>query len=192
MATLDQVAHGGNGAGVIVRSQRGYTGAGNVAHDEHDRNAGGNERREIRGFRSARRGYDEPRHPVLAHRSDDLALAVELLARIREELHETGRLHDLIDADREFRKEAVREIVDDDADDLRSRLAQIGGAAIIHIAELTDHCIDLRPRRFIDERTCLQHKRHGRLRHAGGARDVDNRHRSFPMNILLKIHLLHS
>jgi hypothetical protein len=60
---------------------------------------------------------------MFAHRGNDLALAIDAFAGVREELNEAGRLHDRIDADGKLGKEAVGQIVDDYADDFRRALA---------------------------------------------------------------------
>ncbi len=54
---------------------------------------------------------------MLAHRCNDFALPVDILAGIGQKLHITRRLHDAVDADGELGEEAVRQVVDDHADD---------------------------------------------------------------------------
>lgn len=184
MAAFDQMPDGSHGAGVVVGGQRRNMGAGNVANDQHNRHAARNEWRKIGRFRAARRRDNQPGNAVFAHRGHHFALPLDLFTRVGEKLNEAGRLHDGIDADRQFRKEAVGQIVDDDADDLGLRLAKIGGAAVIDIAEIADGGIYLGARRLVDQRTALENERHGRLRHAGGARNIDDRYPLLDHSIL--------
>ena len=118
---------------------------------------------------------------MLAHRGDDLALAIDAFGSIRKELHVAGGLHDDIDADRKLGKEAVGQIIDDDTDNLRLGigLAQIGSTTIVDIAEIANDSVDLGAGRLVDQWACLQHERHGRLRHAGGMRNIDHCHPFF-------------
>ncbi len=57
-------------------------------------------------------------------------------------------------ADGQFGKEAVGQIVDDHADDLRLRLAQIGRAAIVDVADVLDRLASPCRRFRADERRC--------------------------------------
>ena len=91
-----------------------------------------------------------------------------------QELHVARRLDHHIHTDSKLGKETVGEIIDDDADDLRLRLPQVGGAAIIDIAKIADQRIDLFAGFFIDERATLQDQRDSGFRHAGGVRNIHN------------------
>ena len=156
-------------------------GAGQVPNDDHHGNSSRDERLEVGGIGGAGRRDDETGNAVLTHRGDNLTLPVDALAGVRQELHEAGRLDDHIDADRQLGKEAVRQVVHNNADNLRfgTGLAKIGCAAIIDIAEFAHHGIDLGARPLIDQRGALQHQRHRRLGNAGGLCDVNDGHPRF-------------
>ena len=70
-------------------------------------------------------------------------LAHRIFGGVGDERHDAGRLEDPLDADREFGEEGVGEVVDDHADDVGLRLAQIGGAAVVDVAEILDRLAHL-------------------------------------------------
>ncbi len=177
VAERNEVAHRILRAGMVVGGKAGDLGADDVAHHGDDGNAARGKRLQVRRLGAAGGREDEAGNAVLAHRGDDLALAVDAFGGVRQELHVAGRLHDHVHADGKLGEEGVGEVVDDDADDPRGRrLAQVRRAAVVDIAELADDRVHLRPRRLVDERACLQDERDGRLRHAGGARNIDDGH----------------
>ncbi|MNT43113.1 hypothetical protein D3C72_1795650 [compost metagenome] len=167
-------------AGLIVRCNRRHFRTGQAADNDHDGNAGGNQRLEVERIGRTGWRYDQPGDAVLPHRGNHLALPVDAFAGIGKKLHIAGRLHDRVDAHGKFRKEAVRQIVDDDTDDFRFRagLAQVRGAAVVDITKLAHRRIDLGPGPLIDERRTPQHQRDCRFRHACGLRDIYNGHPS--------------
>ena len=70
----------------------------------------------------------------------------------------------------------VQEIVEDEADDVRLRVAQVGSAAVVDIAELVACLLDMLARLGLDAAAAGQDERDRRFRDAGGIRDIDDRH----------------
>ena len=95
-------------------------------------------RRKASGDRAARRRHDEAGDALLHQRLQHLVLAHRILGGVGDERHDAGRLEDALDADRQLRIEGVGQVVDDHADDVGLRLAQIGGAAIVDVADIVD------------------------------------------------------
>src|ERR1700722_15636278 len=115
-----------------------------------------------------------------------MALSFMVFIRIGEDRHETQPIKRILDADGEFGEERVGQIADDHADKVGGRRAKTGGAAIVDITETLHRLFDALPRFALHEGGVAQDQRHGRLRHASGARDIDHRGRpardGFPLH----------
>ncbi len=90
---------------------------------------------------------------MLTHRSNHLTLTINAFRCIGEKLHITCRLHDAINTNGKLGKEAVGQIIDHKPDNLRFRLPEIGGRAIIDIAEFLDRFLNLSPGLGMNQRT---------------------------------------
>src|SRR5439155_4846975 len=88
-----------------------------------------------------------------------------------------GHLQYGLDTDRELREERVREIVEHDADDLGIRIAQIGGAAVVDVAEPTHDLQHMTAGLLLDAAAAGEDERDCRFRDAGSVRDIDDRYR---------------
>src|SRR6185312_8123814 len=86
-----------------------------------------------------------------------------------------GRLEDTLDADSHLGEKRVGQIVDDHADDVGMRLAQIGGTPVVDIADVIDRLAHLARRFRPDQPATLKHERYRRLGHPRLAGNVEDR-----------------
>ena len=123
---------------------------------------------------------------MFPQRAQNMALSLMIFIRVGEDRHETQPIKRILDADGEFGEERVGQIADDHADKVGGRRAKTGGAAIVDITETLHRLFDALPRFALHEGGVAQDQRHGRLRHASGARDIDHRGRpardGFPLH----------
>ena len=160
---------------MIVRRNHRDTAFRQAAHGEYDRHARHFQPSE-RGRRCAARGRDDEAGDALFHkRFQNLFLAYRVLRRVGDEGHDSGRLEDTLHADRQFGEERIGEVVDDHADDIGMGLAQIGGAAVVDVADILDRLAHLDRGLRPDQPAALEHERHCRFGHAGLAGDVEDR-----------------
>ena len=153
----------------------GHAAIRHAAHGEHDRDAGLAHPVERLGGGAAGGRDDEAGNALLHHRLQHLLLADRIFGGVGDEGNDTGRLEDALHADGELGEEGVRQVVDDHADDVGMRLAQIGGAAVVDIADILDRLADFCRRLGADQAAALEDQRNCRLRHAGFAGDVEDR-----------------
>ncbi len=76
-----------------------------------------------------------PGDALFLHQPDRLRLADRALSRVGDERDVTCRLQHALASHRQFGKERVGEVVDDQANDVRARPAQIGSAAVVDVTQ---------------------------------------------------------
>jgi hypothetical protein len=113
------------------------------AHGEDHRHASRLKTAEGARRGAARRRHDQPGDALFHQRLQDFFLAHRIFRRVGDEGHDAGRLEDALHADRQFGEKRVGEIVDDHADNVGVRLAQIGSAAVVDIADILDRLANL-------------------------------------------------
>src|SRR5882724_2670763 len=123
-----------------------------------------------------RRTEQQAIDPLLAHALDEAVLAGRRLRRIGQERNPPRAIERAVDSRRQLGVERVGDLADDEADRLRRARAQIGGAAIVDVAERIDGCLDARARRLRNQGAGAQNKRYGRRRDARMLRDLLERY----------------
>ena len=98
---------------------------------------------------------------VLAHPRDEPLLPRRRFRRVGEKRHPPGLVQRLVDPRRQFGVEGVSDLADDEADRVRQARPEIGGGAMVDIAESVDRSLDLGPRRLGHQRTLSQDERNG-------------------------------
>ena len=175
MSLADQMSGGEIGAAMIVGRDHRDAAFRQAAHGEDHRNARRLQAPEGARRRAARRRDDEAGDALLHQRLQHFFLAHRILRRVGDEGHDAGRLEDALHADRQFGEKGIGEIVDDHADDVGMGLAQIGGAAVVDIADILDRLADLARGFRPDQPAALEHERYRRFGHAGFAGNVEDR-----------------
>ena len=175
MALADQMSSGKIGAAMIVGRDHRDAAFRQAAHGEDDRHARRLQPPERARRGAARRRDDEAGDALLHQRFQHLFLAHRIFRRVGDEGHDAGRLEDALHADRQFGEKGIGEIVDDHADDVGMGLAQIGGAAVVDIADILDRLAHLDRGFRPDQPAALQHERHRRFGHARLAGNVEDR-----------------
>ena len=115
----DQMGGGLARALLVLRRDERSLEAWKTPHHLHDRQAR-NERLQLARRRADRRRQHQPGGSVLAHRSDHLQLTDRVLRGVGEKRDECAALAGLLDADRQFDVEGVRQVVDDHAEHART------------------------------------------------------------------------
>ena len=169
MAELDEVARGADRPLVVLRVDRGQSGAADVRVDGHDGLGGGN-------FDDGRRDEDRAVGQCAAQTRERTPLP-PLLA-----VHAT-RVHDeleprVLDGPRRSLEQLGAERLDagdEDADDVRSLAPEAPGDEARLEVELVDRFLYPRDRSFGDPVAAVDDSRHGRDGHAGKCGDVADR-----------------
>ena len=123
--------------------------------------------------RGAFRGREQ--HAVDAmflHPRDKAGLAFRRFPGIGDEGDPARLIERIVDASREFRVERIGDLADDQPDRMGDARSEIGGGAVIDVAERVDRGLHSGPRRFGDQRAVAQNERNRRRRHTRVAGDV--------------------
>ena len=175
MAEREQPLDGHARAQRIVGRDRAQPRARQPAHHLDHRSVPVGHRRDLPGLAAQGGAEDEAGRAMLAHGLHDPPLALGVLAGVGHERDVAGGLQRLLQADRQLREERVGEVVDDHGDHVAGLAAQIGGAAVVDVAEALDRLLDAVPGLPLDQRAVAQHERDGRAGHAGGAGQIGHR-----------------
>ena len=123
----------------------------------------------IGSFRGAQQ---QPVDAMLAHPLDEAVLTRRRLAGIGEKRHPAGAIERFIGSRRQFGIERIGDFADDEPDGVGVARPEVGGGAIIDIAERVDRGLHARAGRRRGQRIVAQHERHGGGRNAGVFGDV--------------------
>ena len=159
----------------IVGHDRTQPSVRHPAHDLDDRHVPIGHGPRLPDAGAKGRAEDEAGRAVLAHGLHDPALACRVLPGVGHERDVAGGFQRLFQPDSELREEGVGQVVDDHGDHVAGLASEIGGVAVVDVAEAVDRFLDPAPGLALDERAVAQHQRDGRARHAGGTGQVGYR-----------------
>ena len=118
----------------------------------------------------------QPVDAMLTHPLDEAVLASRRFPGICEKRNPAGAIQRVVHPRGQFGVERVGDLADDEPDRIGMARTEIGGGAIVDIAERVDRGLHARSRRLCGERIVAQDERHRRRRNAGVLGDVLQRH----------------
>ena len=117
------------------------------------------------GCGAFRRREQDAVDPMLAHASDEAALAGGQFCGVGDEGDPAGLIEGVIDSRRELGVERIGDFADDQPDGMREARAQIRRGAMVDIAKRVDGRLNAGPGGRRNQRTVAQHQRDCRRRH---------------------------
>jgi len=174
VAGIDQQLRRGACPAEVVHEHRVGAGASDLAIEPNDRDAEVEQSLELRGFWAGRR-EDRASHSLIDEHLDVGALLVGALVGVAHEDGVPLAIRQVLDGSHHLREVRVLDVRDDHGDAGAVLLAQVARQAVGPVLELRDGCEDALAVHVADLRIVVEHARHGRHRHRGGAGDVSHR-----------------
>ena len=175
VALADEVRGCQRSTAMVVGRDRRNAAVGQAPHDEYDRNVGRLDHAERVGGGAVRGRDDQAGDALLHQRFQHFLLPHRVFGGVGDEGNDAGRLEHALDADRHFGEERVGQVVDDHADDVGMGLAQIGGAAVVDVADVLDRLAHPDHRFGANKPAALKDERYRRFGHARLAGNVEYR-----------------